>query len=43
MKKFNLFSVASLIRGRKSDGVEDYSSLLKHWRKNIVDPCESQC
>lgn len=31
MKKFNLFSVASLIRGRKSSGCEDASN-YKHWK-----------
>lgn len=36
MKKFNLFSVASLIRGRKSHGVEDSSS-YKHWRAKYND------
>ena len=30
MKKFNLFSVASLIRGRKSSGCEDIGSYA-HW------------
>ena len=33
MKKFNLFSVASLIRGRKSSGVEDSGTAYKHWKE----------
>ena len=33
MKKINLFSVASLIRGRKSSGVEDSGTVYKHWKE----------
>lgn len=31
MKKIKLFSLASLIRGKKSSGCEDYQG-YKHWR-----------
>lgn len=36
MKTISLFSIASLIRGRKSHGVEDTSS-YKHWRAKYND------
>lgn len=32
MKKFKLFSFASFIKGRKSNGTEDVGSIYKHWK-----------
>lgn len=33
MKKFKLFSFATLIKGRKSSGIEDGNNGYKHWKE----------
>ena len=40
MKKIKIFSVSTLIRGKKSSGSED-SSGYKHWKK-IPNNCSSE-
>ncbi len=36
MKLIKIFSVCSLIRGRKSSGIEDMNG-YKHWRTSAYD------